>query len=142
LAGAYKPAAFALQRLRSTTPLAQPVGKAPALRTPFAQASSGPADTLDIARAPAAIPSHDMKCILLIAIYFCCISAAHAEVDVQSCFPERCFVVVSGDITVSDARTLRDLRARSLRIDPVSIDHSPGGSVEAAMEIGRMLRQD
>lgn len=51
-------------------------------------------------------------------------------------------MTLSGDITAADAKVLRDVRARGLLIDQVSIYESPGGSVQAAMEIGRMLRQD
>lgn len=83
---------------------------------------------------------------LTVALAFIASSAAHARFFQDDFyFPNgdnaRYFLTIGGAITSELADKVRALEARGAKPYGVALDNSPGGDVEAAMEIGRVLRK-
>lgn len=66
------------------------------------------------------------------------LSVAHAEVDITGTSDMVCSVTLRGEITVADAEQISTAACPSAIVYLID---SPGGDVQAAMEIGRWVRQ-
>lgn len=79
-------------------------------------------------------------CALAIALVFIA-ETTNAGVDVQ-CNNKLCRVKFEGEITAETEAHFRAIRAAGNRIESLELGNSPGGNVDAAIAIGRMLRKD